>query len=83
MNGIQFFIYAHLTYCRFIAQILLTHIHILRCAIPAVLHANDNDDDEISTSTRGLCILYITLIARKLSKPDDDRYRPKHVVFYC
>jgi len=45
-------------------------------------HANDNDD-EISTSTRGLCILYITLIARKLSEPDDGRYRPKHVVFYC
>jgi len=41
------------------------------------------NDDEISTSTRGLCKLYITLIARKLSEPDDDRYRPKHVVFYC
>ena len=27
--------------------------------------------------------LYITLIARKLSKPDDGRYRPKHVVFHC
>jgi len=26
-----------------------------------------DDDDEISTSTRGLCILYIALIARKLS----------------
>ena len=38
--------------------------------------------DEISTSPRGLCILYITLIAR-MSKPDDDRYGPKHVVFYC
>jgi len=25
-------------------------------------------------------ILYITLIARKLSKHDDGRYRPKHVV---
>jgi len=23
------------------------------------------------------------LIARKLSKPDDGRYRPKHVVFHC
>jgi len=33
-------------------------------------HVTDNDD-EISTSTRGLCILYITLIARKMSKPDD------------
>ena len=22
-------------------------------------------------------------LARKLSKPDDGRYRPKHVVFYC
>ena len=43
------------------------------------MHANDNDD-EISTSTRGLCILYITLIARKLSKHDDGRSRPKHVV---
>ena len=35
------------------------------------------------TSTRGLCILYITLIGRKFSKPDDGHYRPKHVVFYC
>ena len=26
--------------------------------------------------------LYITLIERKLSKPDDGRYRPKHAVFY-
>ena len=26
--------------------------------------------------------IYIYLIARKLSKPDDGRYRPKHVVFY-
>ena len=43
--------------------------------------ANDNDD-EISTWTCGLCMLYVTLIARKLSKPDDGRYRPKHVVFY-
>ena len=24
-----------------------------------------------------------TLTARKLSKPEDGRYRPKHVVFYC
>jgi len=38
---------------------------------------------DISTLTRGLCILYINLIARKLSKPDDGRYRPKHVVFHC
>jgi len=30
-----------------------------------------------------LSILYKTLIARKLSKPDDGRYRPKHVVFHC
>ena len=44
---------------------------------------DDDDDDEISTSTRGLCILYITLLARKLSKSDDGRYKPKHVVFYC
>jgi len=39
-------------------------------------------DDEISTLTHSLCILYITLTARKLLKPDDGRYRPKHVVFY-
>jgi len=26
-------------------------------------------------------ILYKTLLARKLSKPEDSRYRPKHVVF--
>ena len=29
----------------------------------------------------GLGILYKTLLARKLSKPEDCRYRPKHVVF--
>ena len=28
-------------------------------------------------------ILYINLIGRKLSKPDDCRHRPKHVVFHC
>ena len=44
---------------------------------------NHVNDDEISTSPRGLGILYKTLIARKLSKPDDGRYRPKHVVFHC
>jgi len=38
-------------------------------------------DDEISTSSRVLCILYVTLIGRKLSKPVDGRHRPKHVVF--
>jgi len=43
-----------------------------------VLYVND---DEISTSPLGLCILYITLRARKLSKLDDGHYRPKHVVF--
>ena len=26
-------------------------------------------------------VLYKTLLARKLSKPEDGRYRPKHVVF--
>ena len=31
---------------------------------------------------RRLGILYKTLTARKLSKPDDGRYRPKHVVFH-
>jgi len=30
-----------------------------------------------------LDILYKTVRARKLSKPDDGRYRPKHVVFHC
>jgi len=38
-------------------------------------------DVEISTSPRGLGILYKILLARKLSKPEDGRYRPKHVVF--
>jgi len=28
-------------------------------------------------------ILSVTLIARKLSKPDGGRYRPKHAVLYC
>jgi len=42
-----------------------------------------NDDDEISTSPRGLGILYKTLLARKLSEPEDGRYKPKHVVFPC
>ena len=36
--------------------------------------------DEISISPRGLCLLYVTLIAR-MSKPDDGRYRAKHVDF--
>jgi len=36
---------------------------------------------EISTSPHSLGILYKTLLARKLSKPEDGRYRPKHVVF--
>jgi len=34
-----------------------------------------------STSPRGLGILYKTLLARKLVKPEDGRYGPKHVVF--
>jgi len=38
-------------------------------------------DVEISTSPHGLGILYKILLARKLSKPEDGRYRPKHVVF--
>jgi len=29
----------------------------------------------------GLGILYKTFLARKLSKPEDNRYRPKHTVF--
>jgi len=37
-------------------------------------------DVEIS-SPRGLGILYKTVLARKLSKPEDGCYRPKHVVF--
>jgi len=43
---------------------------------------NDDDDDKISTSTlpRSLGI-YKTLLARKFLKPEDGRYRPKHVVF--
>jgi len=48
------------------------------------ISSDDADDyDELLTSPRGLCVLYITLIARKLSKPDDGRYRLKHVVFHC
>jgi len=34
-----------------------------------------------STSPRGLGILYNILLARKLSEPEDGRYRSKHVVF--
>jgi len=33
-------------------------------------------DVEINIDTR-------FMQARKLSKPDDGRYRPKHVVYYC
>jgi len=58
----------------FLATRVIHNMHKLR--------VNDNDD-KISTSTRGLCILYITLIARNLSKTDDGRYKPKHIVFYC
>ena len=39
------------------------------------------NDDEISTSPRGLGTLYKTLLARKFSEPEDGRYRPKHEVF--
>ena len=35
----------------------------------------------VLTAKRVLGILYKTLLARKLSKPEDDRYMPKHVVF--
>jgi len=42
---------------------------------------NPRVDVEISLSKSGLGILYKTLLARKLSKPEDGRYRPKHVVF--
>ena len=38
---------------------------------------------QVLTSPRDLGILCKTLIARKLSKPDDGRYRPKHVVLRC
>jgi len=31
--------------------------------------------------SRGLGILYKTRLARKLSKPEDGRYGPNHVVF--
>jgi len=39
------------------------------------------NDDEISTSPHGIGILYKTLLARKMSKPEDGCYRPKLVVF--
>jgi len=32
------------------------------------------------SKTRGLDILYKTLLERNLSKPEEGRYRPKHVV---
>jgi len=32
---------------------------------------------------RVVIILYKALLARKLSKPEDGRYKPKHVVFHC
>jgi len=35
----------------------------------------------ISTSPRGLGILYRTLLARKLSKPEDGRYRAETCSF--
>ena len=62
-------------YINCVSMLRSHHYHLLA-------QANDNDD-EISTSTHGVCVSYKTLIARKLSKPDDGRYRPKHVVFYC
>ena len=37
--------------------------------------------EDVEISPRGLGILYKTLLVRKLSKPEDGRYRPKHVVF--
>ena len=47
--------------------------------VVSYMHVNDN---EISTSPLGLGILYKILIAINLSKPDDGRYRSKHVVFH-
>jgi len=35
---------------------------------------------QVPTSPLGLGILYKTLLARKLSKPEDGRYRSKYVV---
>ena len=52
------------------------------CLNRVVMLRSHHHDDEISTSPRGLGILYKTLLARKLSKPEDGRYRPKHVVFF-
>jgi len=43
---------------------------------------DDDNDDKISTSTPPPSLgIYKTLLARKLFKPKDGRYRPKHVVF--
>jgi len=41
---------------------------------------NPRGDVEISTFY-GLGTLYKTLLARMMSKTEDGRYRPKHVVF--
>jgi len=89
---VSFHIQAHfnaflqiLEYFSQISLITLYNMHKPRVDVEissSLSFANDNDD-EISTSPRGLGILYKTLIARKLSKPDDGRYRPKHVVFHC
>jgi len=39
-----------------------------------------NNRKKLHVSAYSLGILYKTLKARKLSKPEDGRYRPKHVV---
>jgi len=51
-----------------------TCTYILRCAIPIVFKLYG----EVNSVGLGI---YKTLLARKLSKPEDARYRPKHVVF--
>jgi len=54
------------------------HLQVLTTFLLRVLYnmPKSRGDVEMSTSPRGLD----TLLTRKLSKPEESRYRPKHVV---
>ena len=61
---------------------LLQELHIM-CKIRVAPYSKKVVNIVIYNVPRRFCTLYVTLIARKLSKPDDGRYTPKHVVFHC
>jgi len=59
---------------------LLKEFYII-CLNRVVMLRSHHHHFMCSTSPRDLGILYKTLLARKLSKPEDGRYRLKYLVF--